>query len=107
MTSRGQIAVLCDAMPVFHRRQEAPKRSRNDAFPGQSELRYYGILAYTHSGRKIACLLDGEQILTATEGDTLKRRYRVVHINARSVVIEDVESKLEGTRPIAEEARNG
>jgi hypothetical protein len=73
--------------------------------PLQINLKYYGIVAYTQSGQKTACFLDGEEILLATEGDTLKRRYRVLRIGNNSVTMEDTESKREGTLPLAEEAK--
>jgi hypothetical protein len=40
----------------------------------------------------------------AAEGETLKRRYRVVRINPTSVVMEDTEVKKQQTLPLAEEA---
>jgi hypothetical protein len=40
----------------------------------------------------------------AKEGETVKRRYRVVRIGVNSVVMEDTENKHQQTLPLAEEA---
>src|ERR1017187_10742820 len=55
-------------------------------------------------GKKTAFFLDGEDILLATEGMTVKKRYKIVRINAESVVIEDTEVKREQTLKISEDA---
>lgn len=65
--------------------------------PPRIPLRYYGYSAVANTGPKTAFFLDGEDILVAKEGETLKRRYRVVRIGATSVVMEDTESKNEQT----------
>jgi len=74
--------------------------------PLKTNLKYYGIVALSHGGKKTACFLDtGDEILLGTEGDTLKRRYRVMKISPASVVIQDTESKKEETIPLAKEAQ--
>jgi hypothetical protein len=72
--------------------------------PPPITLRYYGFSSVPGSAAKTAFFLDGEDILVAKEGETLKRRYRVVRIGATSVVMEDTESKRQQTIPLAEEA---
>lgn len=71
--------------------------------PPPINLRYYGFSSVPGSTTKTAFFLDGEDILVAKEGETLKRRYRVVRIGATSVVMEDTESKRQQTLPLAEE----
>ncbi len=45
-------------------------------------------------GRKEACLLDGEDIILATENETVKQRYRIGGAMAlTSIVIEDTQAK--------------
>jgi hypothetical protein len=44
--------------------------------------------------------MDGDQILVASEGEVLKKRYRVVRIGVNSVVMEDLEFKAEQTLPL-------
>ena len=72
--------------------------------PPPITLRYYGFSSVPGSVAKTAFFLDGEDILVAKEGETLKRRYRVVRIGATSVVMEDTESKRQQTIQLAEEA---
>ena len=72
--------------------------------PPPISLRYYGFTSVAGTAAKTAFFLDGEDILVAKEGETLKRRYRVVRIGTNSVVMEDTESKHQQTLPLAEEA---
>jgi hypothetical protein len=71
--------------------------------PPPIPLMYYGYSTQKGDGRKRAFFLDGEDILVATEGDTVKRRYKVVRIGVNSVVMEDVDSKKQQTLPLQEE----
>jgi hypothetical protein len=72
--------------------------------PPPITLKYYGYSAERGNGRKTAFFLDGEDILVASEGDTVKKRYRVVRIGANSVVMEDVDSKRQQPVPLVAEA---
>jgi hypothetical protein len=72
--------------------------------PPTITLKYYGFTSPSGAAAKTAFFLDGEDILVAKEGDTLKKRYRVVRIGVNSVVMEDTDSKREQTLPLAEEA---
>ena len=72
--------------------------------PPPINLKYYGYTSAKIGGGKTAFFLDGEDIVVAKEGDTLKRRYRLVRIGLTSVVMEDTESKRQQTIPLAEEA---
>ncbi len=74
--------------------------------PAPIPLKFYGFSTVRDNGRKTAYFLDGDEILLAKEGDTLKRRYRVVRIGPSSVLMEDIESKSQRTLPIAEEAQS-
>jgi hypothetical protein len=69
-------------------------------------LKFYGYSTILDNGKKTAYFLDGEDILLAAEGDTLKRRYKVVRIGPNSVLMEDTESKRQQTVPLAEEAQS-
>lgn len=71
--------------------------------PPPINLKYYGYTSPRIGGGKTAFFLDGEDILVAKEGDTLKRRYKLVRIGVNSVVMEDTESKRQQTIPLAEE----
>lgn len=72
--------------------------------PPPITLKYYGFSSPPGTGGKTAFFLDGEDILVAKEGETVKRRYRVVRIGVNSVVMEDTDSKHQQTLPLAEEA---
>ena len=72
--------------------------------PPPIALKYYGFSSPPGAGGKTAFFLDGEDILVAKEGETVKRRYRVVRIGVNSVVMEDTDSKRQQTLPLAEEA---
>lgn len=67
-------------------------------------LKYYGFSTERASGHKTAFFLDGEEILVAAEGETLKRRYRVVRIGPTSVTMEDLDFKRQQPLPLAEGA---
>ena len=71
--------------------------------PPPINLKYYGFSTNRGTARKTAFFLDGEDILVAGEGETVKRRYRVVRIGVNSVVMEDVESKSQQTIQLTEE----
>ena len=67
-------------------------------------LKYYGYSSARGDNRKRAFFLDGDDILVAAEGETVKKRYRVVRIGVNSVVMEDTQFKHEQTLPLQEEA---
>ena len=67
-------------------------------------LKYYGYSSARGDNRKHAFFLDGDDILVAAEGETVKKRYRVVRIGVNSVVMEDTQFKHEQTLPLQAEA---
>ena len=72
--------------------------------PPPITMKYYGLAAKRIDGKKTAFFLDGEEIILANEGMTVKKRYKIVRINAESVVIEDTDVKREQTLKISEDA---
>jgi hypothetical protein len=72
--------------------------------PPPINLKYYGFSSAPGNNARTAFFLDGEDILMAKEGDTVKRKYRLVRIGVNSVVMEDTDSKRQQTLPLAEEA---
>lgn len=72
--------------------------------------KYYGYTSPRGTTQKKAFFLvkrdgdEGDDILTATEGEVLKRKYRVVRIGVNSVVVEDTDTKSQQTLPLQEEA---
>ncbi|MDQ6678535.1 MAG: hypothetical protein M3Z09_14710 [Acidobacteriota bacterium] len=71
--------------------------------PPAIPLKYYGFSNARGEPRKKAFFLDGEDIIVAWEGETVKSRYKVVHIGVNSVDVEDTQFKNKQTLPMAEE----
>jgi hypothetical protein len=86
---------------------EPPKPPQPAPPPPPIPLKYYAYWMARDNNKKMAVFMDGEEILMAGEGETLKRRYRVVRINPTSVVMEDLEVKKEQTLPLAEDVQGG
>jgi hypothetical protein len=66
-------------------------------------LKYYGYTSVRGESARKAFFLDGDDILVASEGDVVKKRYRVVRIGVNSVVMEDTHSKTQQTIRLLEE----
>jgi hypothetical protein len=60
-------------------------------------LKFYGFASPAPTGEKRAFFLDGDEVLIASEGDLVKKRYKVVRIGLNSVVMEDVQFKDQQT----------
>jgi hypothetical protein len=71
--------------------------------PPPITLKFYGFATTQDDGRKTAYLMDGEDIYIAAEGDTLKKRYKIVRILPTSILIEDLEFKRQQSVPLTEE----
>jgi hypothetical protein len=69
--------------------------------PPPIPLRFYGY-SQAKPGEKRAFFLDGEDIVVATEGELVRRRYKVVRIGINSVVMEDTQSSSQQTLPLQE-----
>ena len=81
-----------------------------DPKPPPIPLKYYAFWVSRDNGKRTACFMEsnGEDILMAAEGETLKKRYRVVRINPTSVVMEDLEFKgQQQTLDLTPEAQGG
>jgi hypothetical protein len=72
--------------------------------PPPMTMKYYGLATKRIDGKKTGFFLDGEEIILATEGMIVKKRFKVVRINAESVVLENLEFKAQQTLKIAEDA---
>lgn len=64
--------------------------------------KYYGFANAPEDARKRAFLLDGEEVMIATEGDIFKKRYRIVRIGVNSIVIKDMDYDEEQSLPLEE-----
>lgn len=69
-------------------------------------LKFFGYQIAKAEGMRRTFCLDGEEILTPLEGETIKGRYKIVRIGLTSVVVEDLQFKQQQTLPI-EEAPQG
>ena len=69
-------------------------------------LKFYGwINPHQTAAPKRAFFLDGEEIVVVTEGETIKKRYKIVRIGLNSAVVEDTQFKINNqqTLPLVEE----
>lgn len=71
--------------------------------PPPIPLKFYGYITPSSAGSKRAFFLEGEDIHVVTEGDIVKRRYKIVRIGIKSVVVEDTELKNQQTLPLEEQ----
>ncbi len=67
-------------------------------------LKFYGFVNKSKVGDKRAFFLDGEDIVIAAEGDTIKKRYKIVRIGVNSAVVEDTEFKSNNQQTLPLEA---
>jgi hypothetical protein len=82
-----------------------PPAPKVEPTPPPITLKFYGYSTGRTNGKKTAYFMDGDEILLGAEGDTLKKRYKVIRISATSAVIEDVEARRQQSIPLAEEAQ--
>lgn len=77
--------------------REQPKPPPAPAAPPfrPPDWKYFGMAGRGGSNAERAFLLDGEEILVATEGSVLQGRYRIESIGLESVVLADIEAGRE------------
>ena len=92
--------------PFVGPRQPAPPPPPPPAPPPPPiTLKFYGWSTTTAAGKRMGYFLDGEEILLAGEGDTLKRKYKIVRIGPGAAVIEDLDAKHQQSVPLTEEGQ--
>jgi hypothetical protein len=67
--------------------------------PPPINLKFYGF-AKEQNGRRLIFLMHGEDIFIAGQGDIVDGRYKVIQVNATSVVIEDLAYSNQQTLPM-------
>jgi hypothetical protein len=67
-------------------------------------LKFYGFVNQSKAGDKRAFFLDGEDIVIATEGDMIKKRYKIVRIGINSATVEDTQFKTNSQQTLPLEA---
>jgi hypothetical protein len=72
--------------------------------PPPIPLRFYGYTSQARQTERRAFFLDGDDIVVAREGQTIKNRYKVVRISINSVVVEDTQFQNQQTLPLEETA---
>jgi hypothetical protein len=63
-------------------------------------LKFYGLVSTPRGGSRRGFFLDGEDIVVAAEGETIKTRYRVVRIGLNNVEMEDTQFSDRQTLPL-------
>ena len=66
-------------------------------------LRFFGYVTGAHGGSRRAFFLEGEEIHVASEGELVKKRYKVVRIGVNSVIMEDTQFEGRQTLQLAKE----
>ena len=67
-------------------------------------LKFYGFVNPRRASNKQAFFLDGEDIIIASEGETVKKRYKIVRIGVNSAVVEDTQFKRNNQQTLPLEA---
>jgi hypothetical protein len=84
-----------------------PQPPAPPAPPTPPSFKYYGLATKRIDNKRTAFFLDGEDIILATEGMTVKSRWKVIRIGADSVMLEDGQTKRQQPLAISEEAGGG
>ncbi len=66
-------------------------------------LRFFGYATAARGGSRRAFFLEGEDIHVASEGELVKKRYKVIRIGVNSVVMEDTQFQAQQTLPLVQE----
>jgi hypothetical protein len=67
-------------------------------------LKFYGYVSPARAGARRAFFLEGDDIFVASEGELIKKRYKVIRIGVNSAIVEDVEHSNQQTLPLVEQA---
>lgn len=66
-------------------------------------FKFFGYVNPTGQPQKRAFFIEGEEIHIVSEGDVVKRRYKIVRIGINSVVVEDTQFQSQQTLPLEEQ----
>jgi len=83
--------------------QAAPTGPPPPPPPPPITLKYYGYTAQRGNARKRAFFLDGDEIVVASEGELIKKRYKLIRIGVNSVQVEDTQFSNTQTLTLPEE----
>jgi hypothetical protein len=71
--------------------------------PPPIPLKFYGYVDPSLDSSRQAFFLEGDDIFVAGENDVVNNRYRILHINPNSAIVEDTATKSQQTLPLIEE----
>jgi hypothetical protein len=69
------------------------------ASPPPINLKFFGT-ATSANGTRRAFLLNGDDVFVASAGDVVQRRYKIISVDARSIVVEDLPNNNRQTLPL-------
>jgi len=104
---KGPEPVIAMGKPVIYPQPDRPKPPeppKVEPPPTPPSFKYYGLATKRIDNKRTAFFLDGEDIILATEGMTVKSRWRVVRIGADSVMLEDMQTKRQQPLGLSEDA---
>jgi hypothetical protein len=67
--------------------------------PPPIDLKFFGV-EWASNGVRRACLLHGDDVILASAGDIVLRRYRMIAVDAKSIQVEDMQNKNTQTLPL-------
>jgi hypothetical protein len=67
--------------------------------PPPIDLKFFGV-EWASNGVRQACLLHGDDVILASAGDIVLRRYRMIAVDAKSIQVEDMQNKNTQTLPL-------
>jgi len=70
-------------------------------------LKFYGFTSGNKGANKKGFFLDGEDIVVASEGDLINKRYKVIRIGLANVTMEDTQFQQQQTLPIVPDNSGG
>ena len=70
-------------------------------------LKFYGFTSGSRGANKRGFFLDGEEIVVASEGELIKKRYKVIRIGLANVTMEDTQYSQQQTLPIVPDNSGG
>ena len=100
--------VIIKPGPVAEAKPEPPKPAAPSGSPPVPPpppipLKFYGYAGTARDGVRRAFFLDGDDIFTPAENETIKSRYKIIRIGVNSAVVEDTSNKNQQTLPLVEE----
>lgn len=96
----AKIAISHFVGPIEQKPPAPPPEPKAPPIP----LKFYGFINKTKTGDRRAFFLDGEDIVIAGEGDTIKKRYKILRIGVNSAVVEDTDFKSNNQQTLPLEA---